>query len=199
MPKLVGVRERRHQPYWDTLCRVAANTAADPVLTSRTRLFNGTNLGLQYWTNMVTAGVLPSDNTYIILAIRCYFHFEGDAALTMIKRCENQLYLTLYVGDKPQFAAPSWYFPQGGGIWGHDSSTPLATNGLPTTEAILKLAKPIPVPARQHFYVEAALEPMGANDVMTNYLKSSTSCGSKEIKIVLDGRRGLGVNPQPPA
>jgi hypothetical protein len=187
MPKLVGVRERRHQPYWDSIIRVQSDTAPTPTVVSRTRLFNGVNLGVQAWTNMVTAGQFPSDNTYIILAMRCFMHYQGTAAMSMYKQTANQLYLTLFVGDKPQFQAPAWFFPQGGGIWGYDSTTPFATNGLPTTEAILKLAKPIPVPARQNFYVEASFEDVGTVSVMTNYLNSSTSVGSRELKVVLDG------------
>lgn len=60
MPKLVGIRERRHQPYWDTLIRADTNTAPSPTVQAQTRLFNGTNLGLKYWTNMEIAGAFAS-------------------------------------------------------------------------------------------------------------------------------------------
>jgi len=187
MPKLVGVRERRHQPYWDTLLRADTNTAPSPTVQSQTRLFNGTNLGLQYWTNMVNAGVFPSDNTYIVLSIRCWTHFTGTNSLTMYTRVASQLYLTLTVGDKPQFASPSWYFPAGGGIYGWDSTTPVMNNGVPSQEAILKLAKPIPIPARQHFYVTADLHDVGNSSVRTEYLNGSTTIGIREIKVFVDG------------
>jgi hypothetical protein len=188
MPKLVGVRERRHQPFYDTLFRADTSTAPSPTVGQTTRLFAaGTNLSQTEWTNMNMAGALPSDNTFIILSIRCWLYFSGTNSLTMYAYTAHQLYLNLYVGDKPQFLAPCWYFPQGGGIWGYDSTTPLCTNGMPTQEAILKLAKPIPVPARQHFYVEATSYDVGSTSVRTNYINSSSSVGIRECKVMLDG------------
>jgi len=187
MPKVVGVRERRHQPYWDTLIRTETSTAPTPPLQSENRLFNGTNLGLAYWTNMTVAGQLPSDNTYIILAMRCYLYFTGTAALIMYQYTSMQLYLTLVIGDKPQFQAPAWFFPQGGGIFGVDSATPAMTNGVPQTDAILKLAKPIPLPARQNFYVTANFHDVGTVSVRTLYLNSVSSASIREVKVFIDG------------
>lgn len=110
MPKLVGVRERRHQPFYDTLFRADASTAPSPTVASSTRLFaSGTNLSNTEWTNMHMAGALPSDNTFIILSIRCWLFFKSTNALLMYTLTVHQLYLNLYVGDKPQFLAPAWY------------------------------------------------------------------------------------------
>jgi hypothetical protein len=188
MPKLVGVRERRHQPFYDTIIRVMATTAPTPTVTQTTKLFSsGTNLSNTEWTNMATAGALPSDQTLVILAMRCWLWFRGTNAMAMYTLCAHQLYLTLFVGDKPQFLAPCWYFPQGGGIWGYDSSTPMMCNGVPTQEAILRFAKAIPVPARQHFYVEATFYDTSTLTVRQSFLNASTSIGEREIKVILDG------------
>jgi len=187
MPKLAGVRERRHQPYWDPIIRADPTTAPSPTLQSKTQLFNGTNLGLQYWTNMNIAGVFASDNTYIILAIRVWLHFTGTSALLMYQLTASQLWLSLNVGDKPQFAGPAWLFPSGGGIFGYDSSTPAMVNGVPSAEAILKLAKPIPIPARQHFTCEADFYDQSTTSVRTNYLNSTTSVGIRNIAVFIDG------------
>lgn len=187
MPKLVGVRERRHQPYWDTLLRADTNTAPDPVVSNEVQLFNGRNLGLEFWTNMNIAGAFASDNTYVVLALRVWLWFTGTNALLMYQLMVHQMFLQFIVGDKPQFAAQCWYFPSGGGIWGHDSSTPAMVNGLPSQQAILKLAKPIAIPARQHFSVKVNLYDTGNTSVRTNYLNSSTSVGLRECKILIDG------------
>ena len=187
MPKLVGVRERRHQPYWDTLLRADTNTAPDPVVSTETQLFNGRNLGLEYWTNMNIAGSFASDNTYVVLALRVWLWFKGDNALAMYQLCVHQMFLQFIVGDKPQFAAQAWYFPSGGGIWGHDSTTPAMVNGLPSQQAILKLAKPIAIPARQHFSVKVNMYDTGSTSVRTQYLNSSTSVGLREVKVLIDG------------
>lgn len=187
MPKIVGVRERRHQPYWDTLLRADTNTAPSPTVQKETYLFNGTNLGLEYWTNMDIAGVFASDNSFIVLAMRCWLHFTGDSALTMYQYTANQLYLQLHVADKPQFSGPCWMFPAGGGIYGHDSTTPACVNGLPTAEAIMKFAKPIPIPPRQHFKVKASLHDMSTTSVRTTYLNVAQSVGIRDVKVFLDG------------
>jgi len=61
MPRLSGMREKHHQPYWDSLIRVDGATAPTPTVTQITRLFaSGTNLGQTEWTNMTNTGVLPS-------------------------------------------------------------------------------------------------------------------------------------------
>jgi len=187
MPKLVGVRERRHQPYWDSLIRADTNTAPSPTVQSQTKLFNGTNLGLMYWTNMDIAGAFASDNTYIVLALRVWLWFTGASALTQYQYTVHQLFLTLTVGDKPQFTAPAWYFPAGGGIFGYDSSTPAMVNGVPEQTAILKLAKPIPIPARQHFNVTCDMYDTGSTSVRTGYFNASTSIGLREVKVFVDG------------
>jgi hypothetical protein len=187
MPKLAGVRERRHQPYYDTLVRAAADTAPTTTVQARTSLFQSTNLGNQALTNMSAAGTFPSDQTFIVLSVRCHLQFVGSSALTMYAQTINQLYLTLTVGDKPQFGAPCWYFPAGGGISGCDSATPNMSNGVPSTEAILKLAKPITITARQHFEVTAEFFDLGSTSVRTSYINASTTIGSREIKVLLDG------------
>lgn len=188
MPKLNGVRERRHQPIYDTLIRADALAAPSPTLSQSTKLFAaGTNLSLVEWTNMSTSGQLSSDQTQVILAMRCWLWFRGTNSLAIYSLCVHQLYLNLYVGDKSLFLSPCWMFPAGGGVWGYDSTTPLANNGVPTQESILKFAKAIPVPARQHFYVDATFYDTGTTSVRTEYLNSSTSVGEREIKVFLDG------------
>lgn len=87
------------------------------------------------------------------------------------------------------FQAPCWYFPSGGGTWGFDA-TPLSgsvfNNGEPTQEAILKLARPIIVPVRQNFAVQASFFPMGGADALSG-LNTGATDDEKEIKFVLDG------------
>jgi len=186
MPKVIGIRERRHQPYWDTLVRADASQPAVPTVQASTQLFNGTNLGLEYWTNMSIAGAFASDNSYIALCMRCFVWYIGTSAPIMYQLTATQLYLTFTVADKPQFGGPAWFFPQGGGIWGFDSTTPTMSNGVPQTDAILKFAKPIPIPARQHLKVVANLHDGTNTSLRTQYLNTA-NVGMREIKIMIDG------------
>lgn len=173
--------------FYDTLIRADTNTAPTPTVAATTALFNGTNLGLEYWTNMNIAGVFSSDETYIILAIRAWLFFTGSNALLQYQLACNQMYLSLNVGDKPQFSGPVWLFPAGGGIHGFDSATPAMTNGVPSAEAILKLAKPIPLPARQSFKLTINLYDTGNTSLRTQYLNAATTIGLREVKVFVDG------------
>jgi hypothetical protein len=173
--------------YWDTIIRADTNTAPSPTVQNETQLFNGTNLGLEYWTNMKVAGVFASDETYVVLAIRVWIWYISTSALTMYQLTVHQMYLTLVVGDKPQFQGPSWLFPAGGGIWGFDSTTPAMVNGVPSAESILKFAKPIPIPARQHFHVKVNFYDTGSTSLRTTYLNASSTIGMREIKVFIDG------------
>jgi len=188
VPRLSGMREKHHQPFYDSLIRVDADTAPTPLVTAQTRLFaTGTNLGQLQWTNMVNAGQFGSDESFVTLAIRVFLWFIGDNALLMYQLCVNQMYCSFVTGPKTQFVSPCWFFPQGGGIWGYDSTTPAMTNGIPSNEAILKLGKSVPIPPRQNFYVQIDLFDLGDTSLRTNYLNSSTSIGRREIKVFIDG------------
>ena len=184
MPRLHGVKERRHQPFWDTLVRTTGDIT--PALQSSTRLFGNANVGNLALTNLQVAGQLASDQTYVILALRAYLYFNGTNRRNNYLRISSQLYFTLTVGDKPAFQAPCWYYPAGGGIWGFDASTSVLSNGDPTQEAILKLARPIMVPVRQNFAVEAQFFTVGSTNALTGLNVGATD-DEKIIMFVIDG------------
>lgn len=60
MGKLVGVREQRHQPIYDSLVR----DDATGTIATRTTLFGNTNVGTTAKSNLEAAGQLASDKTY---------------------------------------------------------------------------------------------------------------------------------------
>ncbi len=200
--------------YWDHLIRIGANTSPSPTVQQTTALFNGTNIGLEYWTNMDVAGMFASDNTFVVLAMRVQLLYIGPSATRMYQLTMNQLYLQLNIGDKPQFSGPAFLFPAGGGLYGHaadDLVTPVPegptyvvgqpnlVNGEPTAEALLKFAKPIPIPARQHFKVIANLYDVDSDPAILpgslrdDYLNASGNgegeppIGLREIAVFLDG------------
>lgn len=55
------------------------------------------------------AGQLASDQTYVVLAMRCWLYFNGTNRRANYLRITSQLYFTLTMGDKPAFQAP--YLP----------------------------------------------------------------------------------------
>lgn len=184
MPRLSGVRERRHQPFWDSLIRVTGVPAA--ALQPSTRLFGNANVGNLALTNLQVAGQLASDQTYVILSLRCWMFFDGTNARANYQQVASQLYFTLNLGDKPQFQAPIWYTPAGGGVHGFDSTIPIFNNGTPDQEGILKLARPIVVPVRQNFNCNMEFFAVGTTDALT-LINAGAADDQKVIMFMLDG------------
>jgi hypothetical protein len=187
MPRLSGVKERRHQPFWDSLIRTTGNPS--PAIGASTRLFGNANVGNLALTNLQVAGSLASDQTYVILALRCWLYFNGTNRRLLYLGSASQLFFTLTVGDKPQFQCPAWYLPAGGGIVGFDSGTSTFTNGIASQEAILKLARPIMVPVRQNFNVNAEWFTVGSSDYRNGATSINTGATDDEkvITFLIDG------------
>lgn len=186
MPRLAGVRERRHQPIWDTLIRTTGDPT--PIIPASTRLYGNANVGQLALTNLQVAGQLASDQTYVALALRCWLFFDGTNARANYLNVMAQLYFTLTLGDKPQFVAPCWYFPAGGGTYGDigTGTAPILNNGYPSQSAIMKLARPIILPVRQNFNVNAEFFVVGTTDART-LLNSGATDDQKVILHMIDG------------
>ena len=184
MPRLHGYRERLHQPVWDTLIRTVGNPAT--AIVNSTKLFGNANIGNLALTNLQVAGQLASDQTYVILALRCWLFFNGTNRRANYLNVTSQLFWTLIVGNKPMFQAPSWYHPAGGGVWGFDSTTSIFSNGTPEQGSILKLARPIIVPVRQNFAARADFFNMGSVSALDG-LNSGATDDQKNIAFMIDG------------
>lgn len=122
-----------------------------------------------------------------MLALRVYLFFDGTNRRSLYLQTSSQLFCTLWLGQKPQFIAPCWYQPAGGGVWGQTGDTNSFYNhGAPTQEAILKLARPIIIPVRQNIAVEMTFFPTGTTDVR-DILNSAATDDQMVIKYVIDG------------
>lgn len=204
MPKIVGTRERVHQPFYDSLLRVDGSTdlrqqnagVFGPV-QSRMQLFLKTGADLSI-SNLATGGFFPSDQTFVTLAVRVWTYFRAnleaqanvggqannelapiqafdaisnlplvnDLVMRVHKlyhQAENQFFWQLQAGDKPQLTTFTAYTPFAGGLDGFfaDSRLPRANNGVPTSSALMRLARPVLIPPRQGFQVIAQASPMG--------------------------------------
>jgi len=78
-------------------------------------------------------------------------------------QAENQFFWQLQAGDKPQLTTFTAYTPFAGGLDGFfaDSRLPRANNGLPTSSALMRLARPVLIPPRQGFQVIAQASAIG--------------------------------------
>lgn len=90
MPKIVGTRERVHQPFYDSLIRVdgandlrQGNVGVFGAVQSRSQLFvrQGADVSV---SNLTTGGFFPSDQTFVTLAVRVwtYFRFNPESQRT---------------------------------------------------------------------------------------------------------------------
>ena len=185
MPRVHGVRERRHQPFWDTLVRSTGSPATTIQPTSR--LFGNANVGNLALTNLQVAGQLASDQTYVVLALRAWLFFDGTNRRELYLQTVSQLFWTFQLGDKPQFTAPCWYKPAGGGIWGQAGDTgSFFNNGWPSQTAILKLARPIIIPVRQNISVLAEFFALGTTNVL-DILNNAATDDQLNITYMIDG------------
>lgn len=184
MPRLQGYRERLHQPFWDTLIRTTGDPT-NPVLNGA-KLFGNSNVGNLGMTNMNVAGQLASDQTYVMLALRCWLYFDGTNRRANYLGVASQLYWTLIVGNKPMFQAPAWYHPSGGGVWGFDSTASIMTLGTPEQASILKLARPIIVPVRQNFQAQADWFDIGSVSAL-NGINAGATDDQKVVMYMIDG------------
>ena len=75
MAKLTNVRERVHQPFFDSLIRTAGFGGNFTPVQQRTDLFTiaGKNAGE---SNLVQGSVLPSDQSHVTLALRVFVWFK---------------------------------------------------------------------------------------------------------------------------
>ncbi len=176
MPRFDGARERIHQPLW----AMAVKGIGLSSVTNGVRLFANTTNSSEDFTNMATAGALQSDQTYVVKAIRAVEMFQSlqdvefnaygnpsllpalngatvagtnNRALDLYSLLGYSCNVTFKAGEKEQFTAPLVYCPAGMGIFGATTgnSRNIASNGWPSQQNLMLLAKDIPIPARQGF------------------------------------------------
>lgn len=82
MAKIVTIRERVHQPFYDSLVRTAGLVPGQ--LNDNTDLFTNNGVRSAATTNLVQGSVLPSDQSMVVLALRVFTWFRNP-----IKRIIN--------------------------------------------------------------------------------------------------------------
>jgi len=196
MPKIRGAREKRHQPYWDSLIRgtVGAFTISSgaAALAATNTLFQVAGGGVLVPTNMEGGGAFPSDQTYRILAMRVGLYFRGTAGVgltdhIMYHRAISQLFWELFIAQKSAFQAYTPYLPLGGGLHGDvgNDTTVYFNHGTPSQDATMVLARSIAIPARQNFRVVNSITPVGAANFLTNI--GQLTAGEVWVWYVIDG------------
>lgn len=160
MAQLPGYREQIHEIKFDTLVRGTGTTT----LSSKTKLFRSLNTGSPELTNMQEGGRLSNEEVFLALAVQFYVQF---ATASLYRYIEDGIMWTLNVGNKPMLGAlPLFVAPAGGGMFGYDvnAQAHVISNGVPSWEGILKLAKPIKIEKNQHFSVDVEFYSFASQD-----------------------------------
>ncbi len=188
MPALPGYKEQIHHELFDTLIRGVGTST----LSSKTKLFSANNTGAPELTNMQEGGRLSSDELFLCLSVRFYVQF---ATAQLYRYMEDGIFWTFNVGNKPMLGAlPILVAPSGGGLYGHDvnAQAHVITNGAPSWDGILRLAKPIKIEKNQHFSIDLEFYNFASQDAGVTaainpltYLNADT--GLKIVKCFLGG------------
>jgi hypothetical protein len=133
MSKLTNVRERVHQPFYDSLIRTSGLGGTIPQVTDREQLFtNRARVGnIQALTNLENGSTLPSDQSHVTLALR---HFQW-LRNPMVRGTENADGVLDRNGDFSQ-AGASNFFASGGGAL---AAGPGAGNAIASIEDVYRL------------------------------------------------------------
>jgi hypothetical protein len=114
MSKLTNVRERVHQPFYDTLIRTSGLGGTIQPIGSPSNLF--TNRARQdeivALTNLDNGSTLPSDQSHVTLALRCFTWFRNPQIRSAASGANVQ---TNNNGDFSQAGAAAFFGPGGPG------------------------------------------------------------------------------------
>lgn len=187
MAQIPQYREQIHEEKFDTLVRGVGASA----IQVNTKLFRALNTGNPQFTNMQEGGRLSNEELFLMLSVRFYVQFSTGAVYRWV---EDGIMWTLNVGNKPMLGpVPLFVAPCGGGMFGMDDGAQahVITNGMPSWEAILKLAKPIKIDKNQHFSVDVSFYDFASLDGVTPAIAVLTQVnadvGLKIIKCFLGG------------
>lgn len=80
MAKLTNVRERVHQPFYDTLIRTSGFGGNIPKVNDRESLFTNRSRpdSIEALTNLPNGSTLPSDQSHVTLALRVFVWFRNS-------------------------------------------------------------------------------------------------------------------------
>jgi hypothetical protein len=80
MAKVVSIRERVHQPFWDTLIRTAGFSSG--TVGDTTSLFTPNGVRTEATTNLQNGSTLPSDQSHVVLALRVFSWYRNSILRT---------------------------------------------------------------------------------------------------------------------
>lgn len=180
----------QHTPLYDTVVIAAGSaiTVLSSAFFTNVGAASNKSVGL---TNMTQQQRLPSPEAFSIFGIRFRVAENillADLEAVMGLGATNGFALETILGQKVYNRAPIWFYAAGGGIFASQTltATSIYTNGLPSREAMHKLAIPIVIENNMTFYSQ-----LNGN----SYTLTASASGGTGITMVtlLDGLYARGV------
>jgi hypothetical protein len=181
----------QHTPIYDTTT-FTAGAGSNPTINETTSAFFvnvGAQSGKNYaQTNMDQSVKLTAPEAFSIMALR--FRWSEDILRADLTAIINGFALQFFLGKKYYQRAPIWYFGAGGGIFGTTTRTAesIYVNGLPSREAMHKLAIPIVIENQMTFYAN-----LSGNALTMTTVASNAAATGATLQLLLDGLYARGV------
>jgi hypothetical protein len=175
----------QHTPIYDTVIFAAAATINDTTSAffSNVGPASGKTRGL---TNMRQENKLPAPEAFSIFGFR--FRWSENVLRADLTTILNTFALEFFLGQKSYNIAPLWYYNAGGGVLAMTTRTDesVYTNGVPSREAMHKLAIPIVIENQMDF---------ASNLVGTALTIAAGGAGGTgfTMQLLLDGLYARGV------
>jgi hypothetical protein len=210
MAKVQGVKEKLHWPLYDAFVVPPQNGDLTSVPTFGSemakrdprmiRFFVDVQNKTKLETNLQSAGVLPSLNTFEARALRVIFSpvlherqkekpptthslLTDDIMADLIYNSVT----SLLVGEKVMIEMPTYYFPSGAGV--SPGNQTVSSHGIADPMATFRFSEPVTIEPNQNFRVEM-LFPQGVPASVTNPEKAARLADAKgplRLWVVLDG------------
>lgn len=175
----------QHTPLYDTVQFAAGATVSQltSALFTNVGPASGKTLAL---TNVTQQQKLPAPEAFSIFGFR--FRWSEDILRADLQSVINGFAVEFYLGQKVYQRAPIWYLAAGGGIYGFTTkvSEAIYSNGLPSREAMHKLAIPIVIENQMTFFAQL---------VGTPFTLAAGAAGGTgfTMQLLLDGLYARGV------
>ncbi len=181
----------QHTPIYDTTTFTVGG-GANPIINELTSAFFinvGSNSGKNYsQTNMEQSGKLNAPEAFSIMSFR--FRWSENILRADLTSIINGFALQFFLSTKYYQRAPIWYFGAGGGIFGTTTRTAesIYTNGLPSREAMHKLAIPIVLENQMNFRAN-----LTGNPYTLTATSADAAATGATLQLLLDGLYARGV------
>lgn len=143
----------QHTPLYDTVT-IAAAGAVNQLTTAFFTNVGAASGKTLAQTNMTQQQRLPAPEAFSIFGFR--LRWSENILLADLYALLNGFCLEFYIGQKVYQRAPLWHFNAGGGINAVTTAndTTILGNGLPTREAMHKLAIPLVLENQMTFFAQ---------------------------------------------